>query len=279
MINLDDYIEKSVSSIEIKQVPTYSIHCVQTKKLINEFLSENPEYYELVRALVLYPAQKWASESREKVGLDNKTIMNALLSDCSDFFGIHNNKSLMEKQAKIIDRSEAVLAYIEDTLDHAKGKDYLLPIHGYKETDISKFLISSHYKKALADYCEDNCLLFSKMIRTDISDLSPKDDDIDYVFRRADLLLRLRSVLSQEEKTKHRTDYKKTISLIDACINCLDSYWLKNPKFKEVVALYSRGYKEIEIADKVSKSRTYVRRMIAEGSTAISFILWGYFNA
>ena len=279
MINLDDYIENSVNSIEIKQVPTYSIHGVQTKKLINELLSKNPEYYELMKALVLYPAQKWASESREKVGLDNKTIMNALLSDCSDFFGIHNNKSLIEKQAKIIDRSEAILAYIEDTLDHAKGKDYLLPIHGYKELDISKFLISHHYKNALADYCEDNYLLFSKIVRTDISDLSPEDDDIDYVFRRADLLLRLRSVLSNEEESKHRTDYKKTIDLIDACIDCLDSYWLRNPKFKEVVVLYSKGYKEIEIADKVSKSRTYVRRMIAEGSTAISFILWGYFNA
>ena len=229
MINLEEYINRESASSYIQWVPSYSSHGTLAKKYINEILEENPEYYEFGKAVAEYPVIKWGMLSRERIALDPKLIT-------TEFFGIEGEE-FAEKQKENLLFCNAVIDFVEKAINSSENKVLLWSVHKFKAEDVSTYRINTYYRTAFEKLCEDNFREFLDLIDKR-ADRTPEDDDILFVYRKADLLLRLRSVLEASDSFA----YQDTVDCIDRCITCFDTYYLKDPKFKKVISLYSKTF-------------------------------------
>ncbi len=262
-IDLQEYINRESSSTFLNRVPSYSAHEKLAKKYINETLAENKDYFSFAKAVAEYPVMKWGKISREKISLDRRNFSTG-------YFGIEGEEfARRQKQNHVF--CDRIIDYIENAIDSSKDTDILWSVHGYKADEISTYRINNYYKPAFKKLCEDNYRKFNSIIN-ESSLIKPEDDDILFVYHKADLLLRLRSVLEKSEVM----DYQDTIDCIDRCIACFDSYYLKDPKFRRVISLYSQGFKEYKIAEIAGKSRSYIRNLKEEAVRALSYIIWGF---
>ncbi len=263
MIDLQDYINKESSSVLLTRVPSYSSHGTLARKYINEVLEVNPEYHDFARMVGEYPLIKWGKASREKIMLDPERIKTG-------YFGIEGEE-FTEKQKQRLLFCDKIINFVEKAINDSANAALLWSIHRYKAKDVSTYKINTHYKSAFTGLCKDNYRTFSNLIN-DYEAEKPEDDDVMFVYHKADILLRLRFVLEKKDTLA----YQDTIDCIDRCIACFDSYYLKDPKFRKVISLYSQGFKETRIAELSGKSRSYIRNMKEEAARALSYIIWGF---
>ena len=274
--NISDFISRTAEDNQIQSIPTYSSHATLAKRYVNECLLEHPEYTGFIKAIVSYPIQRWAAEAREKSQLDLNTLNETVRYEEGSFFGISGERFLKKQQHRL-EITEKILEFIEQNVFSRADFYVLKVIHGYKCADVSKFIMSTHYKNQLLQACEENYRGFRPVSREIDRDYQLLDDDMQFVYHRTDLLLAMRPLL-KKEYISSQVDYVKVSKMLDSCINCLESYYLGDPRIKKVVLLYSQKTKEEDIAAKLGKSRTYVRRMKREAVMALSYIVWGYFN-
>ena len=275
MIVLEDYINRSVDSsdIRIERVPTYSKHATLSKKILNELLVDNPNYFDLIKAIVVFPVQKWAYTSRNRIGLDpfslgkNKAIQDAV------FFGM-KSEDWLANQKRRLELSDEMLLSIEKWF---KG-DAVKAIHGFRKKDVSDYIVLTRYKDEMIDICSRHNESFGQQIRLVAEDINSLEDDIQFVFRDFSWLMKVIPLIINKSNDRGEISYDKMVDKLDQCIGCLDSYYLKDPLMKQVARLYSRGVKELTICKQLGKSRSYVRRMKEESAEALSCLIWGYFN-
>ena len=278
MIRLEKYIAKESGAENIVSVPTYSSHATLAKRYINDILTDHSEYQHLINAIVSYPVQKWADLCREKINIDAASIGSALETESDEVFGIKDGSYLRNQQARL-QTSASVIEFIENKV-LTPDQSILLAIHGYKKKDISKFLMKKHYKNDLLQACDKNYADYEQLHQTIINEYSVLDDDIQFVYHKANYLMRLFRMIDNlaSENPGLGINYRRAADSIDSCISCLDSYYLQDKNIRKVAHYYSRGYTEPQICDAIGKSRTYVRNAISESSKAIVSIIWGYFN-
>lgn len=276
MIVLEDYIRSSVDVISIDHIPTYSRHSTLTKRLINKILLDHPEYYALINALAAYPAQKWAFAVRKKIGIDPYSIRDSIMSQDGSFFGMRSEKWLQSQENKL-KLSDEMMEFMAKVISSSRS-DAIKAVHGYRCEDVSEYIMKTYYINDLLDLCSKNIGSFTKLKEKIEKEISLLEDDIRFVAYDPDWLMKLKPLLKGSSNDRGDVDYQKAIAKLDACIKCLDSYYLKDLKMKEVAGLYSDGKKETEICRITGKSRTYVRNAVAESAKAISYIIWGYFS-
>lgn len=265
MIDLQEYTNRGSSSSFIQWVPSYSPHGVLARKHIKRILENSPEYYGFAKAVAEYPVIKWGKISRERIALDPERIV-------SDYFGIEG-KEFAEKQKENLLFCNMVIEFVEKAINQSGYRTLLWSVHSYEAEGASTYMINTHYRSAFEDLCKDNHREFLDLIN-DRGIEKPEDDDILFVYRKADLLLRLRSVLEESDNMT----FQDTIICIDRCISCFDTYYLKDPIFRKVALLYSLGFKETRIAELSGKSRSCIRNMKNEAARAISYIIWGFID-
>ena len=262
-IDLQEYINRESSSAFLKRVPSYSAHETLARKYINETLAKNKDYFGFAKAVAEYPVMKWGKISRERISLDQRHISTG-------YFGIEGEE-FAQKQRQNHVFCDRIIDFVEKAINKSENSPILWSVHDYKAEGVSTYKINAYYRPAFEDLCEKNYREFNSLVEETAPE-TPEDDDVLFVYHKADILLRLKSVLEKSEVT----DYQDTIDCIDRCISCFDSYYLKDPKFKKVISLYSQGFKEYRIAELTGKSRSYIRNMKEEAARALSYIIWGY---
>lgn len=275
MIVLEDYINKSIDSetVQLDKVPSYSRHSTLSKRLLNEVLADNPKYYGLIKAIAAFPVQKWAQIARNKIGLGPASLSETKAIEDANFFGM-KSEDWLENQRKRLERSDDLLLNIEKWLDG----DSVKAIHGYREKDVSDYIVLTHYKTEIIDICNKHCESYNKQIELITDEIESLDDDIQFVFHDFNWLMKIIPLVASKSNDRGEINFDKMVDKLDQCISCLDSYYLEDPLMKQFARLYSRGAKETAICKQLSKSRSYVRRMKEESTTALSCLIWGYFN-
>ena len=278
MIHLEDYINKETGKQSVLSIPTYSCHATLAKRYINDILVDHPEYHNMINAIISYPVQKWADLCRENINLDMASIEVAMKSEGDDVFGIRDGAFLKNQRTRLL-TSASIVSFVEEKV-LTPDQNILLAVHGYKEKDISKYLMKKHYKTDFLQVCNKYSKEYEHLSQAIVNEYSVLDDDIQFVYHKANYLIRLRHVIESMalEDTGSSINHKRAADCIDSCISCLDSYYLQDKNIRKVAHYYSRGYRELEICGIIGKSRTYVRNAISESSRAIAYIIWGYFN-
>lgn len=271
MEQFSNFINQNFNNVVYTNIPTYSTHSTLIKKYINDVVSEYPEYQNIIEALICFPVQKWATITREKLNIAPENIETILEYQLDDYFGINNYKFL-NKQKESLKISNKALDYIEKSLTNYK---VLMSAHGYNSHDTSKYIMTTHYKMDLIDYCRENNDNYLKIIEPLIKEYSDLDDDIQFAYHNAPILLRLKGAI-KDNKSTNQMNYERVVEILDNCIKSLDTYYVQDKKIIKVAMYYSEGLKEAQIAIRMNKSRTFVRNMQKEAINAISYIIWGY---
>ena len=275
MTDLIEFINKNTRSIQYNKIPTYSIHSTLAKKYINEIIADYPQYQNILEALICYPVQKWADETRKKLKLDEDNLNTIIQYETDEYFGIKNT-DFLKKQKIILQISKEELSFMDSKLNN----EILVAIHGYKpEHDISKYKMVEHYKQTVIEFCETNNDDYRKIIKPLISEYNKLDDDIQFVYHNASILLQTKSIINKYDAEickKDEINYQIISQIIDKCIKQLNTYYISDKYIERVAMLYSDGNNEFNIAKIIGKSRTYVKNIKKDAIEAISYIIWGY---
>ena len=272
---LIDFINKNSYTVKYNKIPTYSAHSTLAKKYINEIIADYPQYQNILEALICYPVQKWADETRNKLKLDEDNLNKMIEYEMDDYFGI-KNVSFLKKQKIILQISKEELSF----MDNALSNEILVAIHGYKpKKDISKYKMVEHYKDTVLEFCKKNNDKYHEIIKPLIKEYNKLDDDIQFVYHNASILLQTKSIIKKYDANVCKNDeinYQTISQIIDKCIKQLNTYYISDEYIEKVAMLYSDGNNECNIAKIIGKSRTYVKNIKKDAIEAISYIIWGY---
>ena len=274
MIVLEDYVRRPSAAFSVERVPTCSSHATLARRFINEILKDDPQYYGFIRAMADYPIQRWAYESRKKTGLDICSIKRAAALEDGSFFGMKSEKWLKSQERKL-ELSDEIMEFVMRTIS-SSGSDAIKAVHGYRCRDVSNYIMQNCYRQDLLRLCESRAAVFDSLYGKISRQISLLDDDVQFVAHDASWFMKLKPLIERNGSERGDVDCRKAAERFNDCLNCLDSYYLKDPLMKEVARLYSKGKKETEICRITGRSRSYVRHTKAESVRAISCIIWGY---
>lgn len=273
MQTIENLLFSTNTPIKLKSVPTSSSHSKLIKQLLNELITQYPEYQNLLLTLACYPIQKWASIQRGEALKTKKLYFNLINASEIGLVNIVTDDLTLTNQ--IVDFLDNIL----NLQDNDICLDVIRSAHGLYSPDVSTFRFQTHYKETLLKLCKKYNSAFNKLIENESKYLAI-DEDIELVYHNINILMKSRSILlkisnSKNIKTKY-IDSKQMLQSIQTLINTLDTYYLEPDLTKQIVSMKFNGSTENEIAEKVKKSRVFVRNRYTEGITALSYVLWGY---
>ena len=257
---------------EINHVYTQSEHKLLAKKMMNELIQEHPEYSNTIFCLSSYPIQKWAFDCRDDLGSDTKNILKAMY-EMGSYYGFYNVDHI-QQQLKSQSISNEIIEYLEPFIDTR----IISSIHGDGE-DISKYIMQHYYKDYLESFCKSHFERINKIFEPIEPILKELSNNSNTIHSNSSALLTLKhKIRSNQFNNRIIGNYEEVISIIDECISFLKYYPFNGYDMYQIAYRFSNDEKEYIIANKLSRSRTYVRARYIDAIEAISTIIWGYTN-
>ena len=277
--SIEDLINNNSYNFLLKSVYTQSEHEKLIKKTINSLINKK-EWQNTLLSLSVYPVQKWASECRKQINIDSLDLETITLNE-EMFFGIKAYYN-MSKHLSMLKITDEVMSVIEEglnnnTLFNKKELSILNAAHNIDCPDTSKYLFTTNYENILIKYCEyySNKINFILNKGTEIS--ASLNDDEAYAFHNTDILIRMYTTIKTYYfKDKRDVDFDEVYLKLNDCFECLNSFPVNREDIYDVVKMVADEKYEVEIANSLGRSRTYIRSKYKRGVEAISFILWGY---
>ena len=243
-MTLIEFINSASSPKRIEYIASKSLRKDYARDVLNEILIESPEYKNTIYILSKLPILIWAEENRKS------------LKD----FGLETGFT------------EVISIFIDETEGLTKPhKKVIRAIHLNKE-DVSRFLMTSHYKEAVRTLCSrihekvnDVCCSYCEIYES-------YDASSQIACRDIEMLFYLNEDYLKGHETSGNLD-SHTI-LVDA-VNLLKTYPMGGDIIYACVLGNINGEYESKIASNIKKSRTFVRGRIKEGKIIISALLWG----
>ena len=262
-MNLEDLINISSQKQNI-EIFVASKRIKSIKAIFSDVLEINNDYYNALMCLGLYPIQKWAKNTRNK--------LNIRVYD-EKYMGISLGNETPLKEA--LNASDEILKLIEDTILILPNKNSeILTTIFIKNGEISNYKIDLYLKDALIRFVEKT---YKKINRIITSVSIPKDDDVQFVFNDMKRLMELKKdICFFSNRESSYIDYSLFYENFMNIVKELNNYTLEKD-IKECTELYLASKSDLEIAESLNKSNTYIRARYKLGLTLISYVLWGYF--
>lgn len=265
---------------EKEPLTLYSLseHRKHANKLINEIVEENKEYYNIAYCFCSYMVQKWALEKRKSIKIDLDDLRLAI-DDNSDYFGIKTHQKMdfqrqtLEITNEIIDEVENVLDACEDVLTVSEQRAFF---DIFCDEPSSKYIVCNYFRDAAETIFELYYQEFDRYIEELKAINSEIDEDIYIAYHDADNLIYIMANYRKGKKSDRdsNVDYKKAYETLEELIDAMDDYPF-NENVNDVLLNYLKGYKEVEIAYRLGKSRTYTKRRKEEGIKILEILIWG----
>lgn len=200
--------------LQYKNVPTYSLHSKKASQELNMILDKHKEYEPLINALTQLPVKLWAYRQRrallnEKLNYDDETL------------------------------------FLLRTIEKSKYRDILYAVHGYRQEDISKYIMFNTYSKAVLSYCKNNNKQYLALF-----------EDKEHIANTSD----------------------SQVLTIEQCLKALDDYVVDDKNIITIAKMMENGASEREMVEYTNKSRTYVRKKVIECEQAYQYLLCPSFH-
>lgn len=264
----------------IERVYTNSSHASLACSIMNDCLASNPEWKNAIQMLSVYPVQMWAASTRRALHIDTMAIDTAIAED-GDYFGINAARSMRNQQA-VLDATDEALAVLQfavagENVGLGKNLSAFKAVHDSNAPDVSKYLLQTRYPDALRTVCAAVSDDLNEILSPLESHYVLADEELRMAYHDADLLIRMGPILLDEQYRKHSDiNYRETCTAMSQCITALKSYPLNGIELHSVIEKTFFGWKEVDIANALGRSRTYIRAKYRLGTEAISYLVWGY---
>lgn len=279
-ITINELLKRSTVSFKIDKIPTVSKREPSARKILNEILAEHDEWFPCIAAIVVYPIQQWAKDTRKRIGIDLDSL-EAAIEEHGSFFGINSagrfetQKSALSETNKEIELVKQILSQNLDSNNEKQMMKVINAIHGTDTEDISKYMVLTYYRPAIEMICKKYNHLFVSFA----DQMAPRirDEEFASVYHNTDLMVRqLNSISDMNRRWKDEISYQDTYRTMKRCIKALDHYSIDGPLLRSITEKYAEGYPELRIAENLHKSRNYVRRKYQTAIEILSYLLWGY---
>lgn len=280
--SLEELINNSSVGDElfIKSVYTNSHH---NKLILNGLnsLSNEKEWKNTLYLISIFPLLNWAKESRRKLNIDIENLNTLIEESDLCYFGINNYNKLL-KQHNSLRIANKIINIISEAIDNNRydlpNKDIAVvrAAHGANYPDVSKYLMSTKYISALSKLCQNIYRDINETLSVIKNDIDLLDDELCLPFHNTDILVRMYTEIRYNCFSKNKQiDYSQTISSLDDMLSCLLAYPFDGELIYDVVNLIATEHTENYIAEKLNRSRTFIRSRYNEGINALSMLLWG----
>lgn len=280
---IDILLETIAADLDaVNKIYSFSKHGSYAQEIMNALLDEHPDWKNILQMLAVYPVQLWASSARSDVGIDVHSIKLMIESE-SDYFGIQNQSSAIHQQRalEVTDKAISLLgrAIDEDSCGIGKNIEIIQAVHGVNYPDVSLYIMKQYYKDTLIKLCEVLAGRVNRLLKSIERDLAEIDKDIKLLYHDADLLVRVCGDMHGKTRRGRRysqVDYDEVYRQMKSCIDYLKYYPFAGHDLQVVIDGSFRGQSEALIAEKLNRSRTYVRKKYDEGVVALGCLIWGY---
>lgn len=262
--------EIAETEISVNSIPTKSAHGRVVKKILNDILQDNPEYYSTISNLVLYPVQKWAESTRRKLDLDYNSVKQAL-DNGENYFGLWNVK--MKKQLEALHESTNMLEIFDEAVSLVdlcdKPQIAVNTIHDFDAPDESKYFIQTYYKDGVLRICKEYNDIVNNLHTLSMAQLNDLSEDETLVFRNGSDLVNLIPKIFWRDK------HEETVEILGKCFDAIGTYPLNGAEISKIMFLYCKGWTIRKIAKEIKMSTFYVERKYKEGVELLSLLIWG----
>ena len=266
---------------EITKVYTKSKRSKIALQVMNECVTENPDWLNTIQMLSVYPVQIWAREMRAALALSLENI-NAALNTGDMYLGFDSRKVLKQQQNILLITDEA-MDLLHDAIIDNSGElpsdeiAALRALHTLDGEEVSNYIFHKYYRNALEHLCEYISDDINKLFDPVKKELSGMEDDLKIVYHSAYLLLQMGKTLSKESARRSSVaDYEILYDQLRKCIYGLKTYPFGGDDLYLIANMVFNGYREVRISKEIGKSRTYVRARFREASNILGILIWGY---
>lgn len=269
----------------IQKVYTFSKAGRYTTNVMDSMIREHPEWANTLQMLSIHPVQHWAAVTRKSLLIDADSI-NSLIENDDMYFGISTKRSI-ENQQKVLLATDKALELIDKTLSRKTKKEetglaVLQYIHGSAPQNgqtITDFYIHKYYEDELCRTCELLSPKINKILKPIEKELALIDEDMQLLYHDADMLVRICGDMHGKGRRHRRyaqIDYEQVYLQMKSCIYALKTYPFDGKDMFDVVYGYFNNDPEARIAERIGRSRTYVRHKYEEGVKVLGYLIWGY---
>lgn len=282
-----------------------SAHAEGIVKACNEMITEFPESRNTIFALLTYSTQKWASEARRKIQLNEmsdsvmrkdemllfrqyKGILKQDISPRLDY----DYKWKLESSEKIILCIEDAVKWLEDTPVYGENLAKVIKAAHFAEdhSDISLFLFKRYYRMAVTEICHQ----FGSQIDALVAEMAQPDllygeSIYGRSYHNTAQLVKIypfagRRLLNHGSPEDIWSDIRLQrdsnglylLLVYTRAVNLLTSYPDRGEEMYRIISYLHQGLKLREISEKMQMSQNYIRTLRNKAINLLSFILWGY---
>lgn len=276
MIDISTFLRVTSS---IDKVPTHSAHKNLIRSGVANVIANHPEYLSLIKAIIIFPVQHWASLARKRVDLGK--LIFADYDASYEYFGIQN---IPDSQKRILSLTEQSLQFVEEMLvsEHENiNMDVIRAAHYPGSPDMSQYMFSWIYEESLNKLCELYKEPYDEIARALKKEYTKIKEDIRFVYHESDFLIKLKTRLIMAEndsqiKDSDKVNYGEAVKCIDKCIDVIKTYENKGEEISIILKMRSDRVPEKIIVENTGRSRTYIKARYEDGVELLNYLLWGY---
>lgn len=266
---------------EIADVPCFCGHKTIAKRVVNQYLKDNPDDYTYVLIFCVYHKMRLAKQLREQAN-----ITNAFYNSLNAFSSINSEERLKYRSDMSV--TNEIIQYIDDliTNEHHKLSEkesftFNAVFYPYEQpskpfANCSPYTLQTCLPVSLQKACKISKRFFDKCLKKISKSEAKKDDVLASIVHDTEVLLATFQYIQDMSmrlkelgmSSSNGIDYKLMEETIIKCMNLAD---------KDRI-IYDRaiGKSEAQIAKEFNRSRVYVRNKYKSALELLSYILWGY---
>ncbi len=306
------FLTKDNSTDIIRDVPTRSDRKILAKKILNNLLRQNPECIYTVYALLTYSTQKWASQTRKQLEIDenrSEELRDQLYIAENKIRNIGTNTGIMPSvwQLNNIENRKHITAADTDRvlllLEHAVNSiDFPLIPNGpamamtlraihfadNEWEDVSNYYVNTYYEKAiyrlhnewgdeirdLLNEAASRALIFCKNNRFYMNNCH---DTVKLINVYAMISGRFNGNYEiSGQKMQRLADALSLLTVVEQAVNAIRNIPDDGKTMHDILLHKMRGKPDFEIKNILRISRKIYDSRKERAITLLSFLLWGY---
>ena len=170
-----------------------------------------------------------------------------------------------------------IIDLLENAIYHSrlnkKELATIVDIHTLEVSEVSKYIIITHYKNAVRKICEKIYLKINTIINKIDKLTKEYDEDTQFVYHSVKHLL---YIYYRKNIIWFENDISQVMDILDDCAEMIKTYPSNGEIMFNIIRMHHDGLNENRIAKAINKSVTYVRNKESAITIAFMYLLFGH---
>lgn len=273
-MQLEEFLQNASKRKFIRNITTSSKHKKIILDSLNSLLTEHPEWETTLFSLAEYSKQKWAIDQNFIISEDKEIFKAGYHYSSAEMAQKYSfTKSIVEHIQEIIEDEFFRLKTFKEQSEY----DAFEAAHELGAEDVSKYIMTAYYKKAIISFCEAHNKKILSLLKDIKTQYKLLESDEALIYHDTDTLIKTVRYVIKKNRYLDEIDNDNLVSLIKKCINTIEAFPYDGHTMKNILYSYTIDTKsDQKIGAELFASETFVRNKRKQAIELISLLLWGY---